>query len=1461
MAPGRKRGAKGVRTKSELKLGDLVLAKVKGFPAWPAKISRPEDWERMPDPKKYFVQFFGTSEMNKSVKLVPQSCCPAFVASADIQVFTNDAKNKLSARCKGKTVRYFSQAVKEICEEFEELQRKNLSGVRDDNCTQTLASEVHSLDPVVDEAVEVSENKEIDGKGPRCELESKGSSHLGYGLEPCLQRQGDVEFQDVKPCLPDDVDHSLSLHVSLGNKSKLSPNYTNLVKDSVAVSGPSHNSLLKEEGSHVIKVEGMFSHNEQNELSNGHKPKLKTVPKKKPEGAMRRNSGPTVPREHTGEMLQRKCSGGSMKVSSAGISRSSLDVGSERKERKLLKGKRHSKTADDGREDAEVNFEEHNGATSRRRMKAQLGHEKQRFQTTEASCPAKISKSADTGDDVKSQTSKKSDSRSPNDVDDKKNSTESKRLTSGGKAENRRPLRLETSTYESNHSTDEDDLPPTKRHRRASKAVSSSALISENRLGTSVLRKNDLMLPNKVRSPVMLLPTKRRAVRLCDDEDDELPKTPIHGGFSNKEQSDRVSKKASSPATQQGPEKRTRELSDAHASPSLSKLHSEKLPSIKAKPVLVSPIRSPKSISGTTPSAELQNKHSSKTTGNISQKKNPAGDKKSASASDRSISFLNQSLSDITKSASYGEKRKTTPNSDLRISDSALLVGTSNETFFERLDVGKDEKTSFQFDSKISDSVMSMKHLIAAAQERKRQTHLQNSYGNPLLSLAEAVPGRSPSPIPAALAYVSSNMLQLDVQGLHPTSPCSNVHQFSSSNHHENEELEERRVSSGHQGSGSFLSGGTEAAVARDAFEGMIETLSRTKESIGRATRLAIDCAKYGIANEVDSLTASSIPYLLCKSAPLDVFLNIKFRSDITKIQLVKLEHKQLESWKIVKLPVQNWALSCLVYTPKPCEVPPSCPNLGRKNGSRAIVVVELLVQKLENEPSLHRRVDLFFLVDSITQCSHSQRGIPGASYIPIVQQALPRLIGAAAASGVGAQENRRQCHKVLRLWLERKILPDSVLRRHIDDMGVVNDDTCVGFSLRRPSRAERAIDDPIREVEGMVVDEYGSNAMFQLPGLLSARVFEEEDEYEDNFPTNFCKKIDNTSPSNLSPTTSRDAENHTVTPSDRRHCILEDVDGELEMEDVSEHQKDERPLFANDTFELASLEPNSIESASNTSAEWLPSPDGSPPLPPGSPPQSIPPQPPLMSQHLPPLPSALSHSPQSAYKLPPVPHEISGARTGNQHTNMVFNTHRSHVDASVRSEVMSQQSSCFTPSGVSTAREHVGYNSSRHVEYGQGDAYMNPHASQQRQQFLPVQQHQYPPYSLPNFSDGSRRYTSDEQWRIQVNELNADCPRGGWIPGGRSCSGPPYPHEGYFGPPPERPPASAVNFQPSGPNNLASASQIPDQKCLLSIGDQRRVILRLPRGVSLCDDVISYASTYTELIKEGNFAICLSRE
>lgn len=149
-------------------------------------------------------------------------------------------------------------------------------------------------------------------------------------------------------------------------------------------------------------------------------------------------------------------------------------------------------------------------------------------------------------------------------------------------------------------------------------------------------------------------------------------------------------------------------------------------------------------------------------------------------------------------------------------------------------------------DLKISDSLTSMRHLIAVAQAKRKQVHSQSfshaTFDATFISFTE-VQGKTPSP-----------MSQPDLPPPMSLASPSFAHgpQVAQQSQLENtEDIEERRVSSGHRTAGVPLSGGTEAAVARDAFEGMIETLSRTKESIGRATRLAIDCAKYGIANEV----------------------------------------------------------------------------------------------------------------------------------------------------------------------------------------------------------------------------------------------------------------------------------------------------------------------------------------------------------------------------------------------------------------------------------------------------------------------------------------------------------------------------------------------------------------------------------------------------------------------------------
>ena len=65
------------------------------------------------------------------------------------------------------------------------------------------------------------------------------------------------------------------------------------------------------------------------------------------------------------------------------------------------------------------------------------------------------------------------------------------------------------------------------------------------------------------------------------------------------------------------------------------------------------------------------------------------------------------------------------------------------------------------------------------------------------------------------------------------------------------ESSEEGKISSEQKLVGGTLSGDTEVAISMDCFERMLEVMSRMKESIGRASRHAIDYAKYSLAVEV----------------------------------------------------------------------------------------------------------------------------------------------------------------------------------------------------------------------------------------------------------------------------------------------------------------------------------------------------------------------------------------------------------------------------------------------------------------------------------------------------------------------------------------------------------------------------------------------------------------------------------
>lgn len=70
---------------------------------------------------------------------------------------------------------------------------------------------------------------------------------------------------------------------------------------------------------------------------------------------------------------------------------------------------------------------------------------------------------------------------------------------------------------------------------------------------------------------------------------------------------------------------------------------------------------------------------------------------------------------------------------------------------------------------------------------------------------------------------------------------------------------------------------------------------------------------------------------------------------------------------------------------------------------------------------------------------------------------------------------------KVLRVWLERKTLPESIVRRHLRELESFNESSFTSAYSRRPSKNERALNDPVREMEGMLVDEYGRFDVFLL--------------------------------------------------------------------------------------------------------------------------------------------------------------------------------------------------------------------------------------------------------------------------------------------------------------------------------------------------------------------------------------------
>lgn len=836
--------------------------------------------------------------------------CRAFVTPADIQTFTSESKNKLSARLQGKTVqKHFVQAVKEICAAFDENQKLKASGLADDTDDSRLGSEAPSVDGVVGNLKDAA-----DAVVSNAEKDDICMDNVDPNLEHCTQRIEESGNQDEKLSEsghPNDSSGSLPVI-----KSKL----------------PNGSEIMNKSSKSSVKGASSVDDNGHGVLKNGSKTrKVVTGSKKQSEAAddINKNGGSS-----TGKNLKEGNSTGGADRSRSGVTlkdgkkrkiapsvksdapetlKSGSNGNAGEKSKNLIPIKTSPKVKKDLQES-----EETDGKSSSMGKKVQL-LAKHNVRANESLHATKRLKRADAKDDsTLGYLPKDVKSAPPGSIAVEGKAfkkMELKRSTSNLKTEKSVPSRAQVGVVGSDDSVHE-VLPETNHHSKVQQAMpDSDCIASDEKKDQSALRlKGD-------KNNVKQVQKKRRVVCVYDDEDDDEPKTPVHGGPAKTMKSPIVSEvKKSNDAqlersddTQLAPRKSSEpenirlkepssqlrndsssikqpkkdkgdEVIPVHAPCGHDKLDPKQTVSKMAKLSSASPVKSPQSLPAMKPNLD-RNKSSKpllKGSSNATQKK---VDHASSKSSHNLSSSQNQVATHKKKLASSSETSKTTPKTlpqavevppstlgfkepDALHVDRYICFGLflfPLELFtdpfpcliclcYNRLEVSMEEKSIMYAGSGTPESARTMRHLIAVAQAKRKQAHSQ------YLTLGiHNFQGGTPSPSSVQpILSISNSFVQTDVQGVYEhtalASPPTNEHHSASRNLLDADEIEERRVGSAQRGVGGSLSGGTEAAVARDAFEGMIETLSRTKESIGRATRLAIDCAKYGIANEVSSI-------------------------------------------------------------------------------------------------------------------------------------------------------------------------------------------------------------------------------------------------------------------------------------------------------------------------------------------------------------------------------------------------------------------------------------------------------------------------------------------------------------------------------------------------------------------------------------------------------------------------------
>uniref|UniRef100_A0A0E0LP74 PWWP domain-containing protein n=1 Tax=Oryza punctata TaxID=4537 RepID=A0A0E0LP74_ORYPU len=186
---------------------------------------------------------------------------------------------------------------------------------------------------------------------------------------------------------------------------------------------------------------------------------------------------------------------------------------------------------------------------------------------------------------------------------------------------------------------------------------------------------------------------------------------------------------------------------------------------------------------------------------------------------------------------------------------------------------------------------------------------------------------------------------------------------------------------------------------------------------------------------------------------------------------------------------------------------------------------------------------------------------------------------------------------EVLKLWLERKTLSEYIIRHHIKELQALNE-ASFGTS-RRPSGTERALNDPLRDNEGMLVDEYGSNTGFHLPNLIGTKLLEDEEGSSSEE-----RSFEAVTPEHEA--TGANEQEASQIHGAKHRLVLEEVDGDHEMEDLAPSSEAEGEA-------ISSCQPDLTVVRCATTKQNV---DSVPPLP-----DDRPPSPPPLPSSPPPLP------------------------------------------------------------------------------------------------------------------------------------------------------------------------------------------------------------------------------------------------